>query len=135
MDSSSERKARHLGVSFGAAANQLRKRLLFKYVSMAGDAKCYRCGCQIESVEQFSVEHKQPWQSSPDPKDAFFSQDNIAFSHLRCNISFREPKEECPRGHTFTEENTRTDRNRRECIECNRIRNREHYRNNLRRSS
>ncbi len=37
-------------------------------------------------MSEFSIEHKIPWQSAEDPKESFFDLDNIAFSHLKCNI-------------------------------------------------
>ena len=47
---------------------------------------CHRCGIRIESVEVFSIEHKSEWQRAADPVSTFFDLENIAFSHLLCNI-------------------------------------------------
>lgn len=38
------------------------------------------------SRENFSVEHKIPWLDSENPVKLYFDLDNIAFSHLSCNI-------------------------------------------------
>lgn len=80
------RKDRLLGQPHGTAAARLRKSLLFKYVLMAGEAICFRCGRQIDKLDELSIEHKQSWQRAADPVDAFFDLANIAFSHLACNI-------------------------------------------------
>jgi len=64
-------------------ASKLRKMLLFKYVKLAGHDICYRCGEKIESIDDFSVEHKKPWFYE-DP-NLFWDLNNVAFSHMRCN--------------------------------------------------
>lgn len=81
-----QKKDALLGEPHGTAANRLRKMLLFKYVVLAGHGNCHRCGRPIESVEKLSVEHKTAWQSAPDPRSVFFDIDDIAFSHLTCNV-------------------------------------------------
>jgi hypothetical protein len=62
-----------------------------------------------------SIEHKEAWQGAADPKLAFFNPDNIAFSHLSCNISagsrtktaaINTSKTHCPSGHEYTDTNT-----------------------------
>ena len=80
---SNESKAAFLGMSHGTAANRLRKQVLFKYVRMAGDHFCFKCGKEIESVDDLSIEHKEPWEGRS--VEAFWDLDNIAFSHLTCN--------------------------------------------------
>lgn len=77
-------KAAFLGMSFGTASGRLRKQILFKYVRMAGDHFCFKCGKEIESVDDLSIEHKEPWQNRS--VEAFWDLDNIAFSHLKCNV-------------------------------------------------
>jgi len=79
-----EAKALVLGMPAGTAQHQLRKSILFKYVRLAGDHFCYKCGAEIETIDEFSIEHKEPWFSSNAP-DLFWDLDNIAFSHVRCN--------------------------------------------------
>jgi len=75
--------ASFLGMSHGAANNRLRKSLLFKYVKLAGEDVCFRCNKQINSLEEFSIEHKLPWENKE--ASLFWDLDNIAFSHLTCN--------------------------------------------------
>ena len=74
-----------LGTSFGAACNKLRKAIMFSMAKRLGDTTCFRCGLNIDTVDDLSVEHKMSWQSSSDPVAAFFDLENVAFSHLKCN--------------------------------------------------
>lgn len=78
-----KQKAETLGMPHGTANNRLRKSVMFKYVKLAGDNFCYKCGAEIESVEDISIEHKLPWEGVS--ADLFFDLDNIAFSHVQCN--------------------------------------------------
>ena len=75
-----------LGMSHGKANNKLRKLLLFELSRRCGLNFCFQCGKEIETVDQFSIEHKIPWLDSESPIELFFNLDNIAFSHLLCNI-------------------------------------------------
>ena len=76
----------------GTASSRLKKELLFKYVKKAGDNYCFQCGTEIETTDELSVEHKIPWLDSNDPVELFFNLENIAFSHLECNIKAARPK-------------------------------------------
>ena len=87
MKASNNKKDRLLKMSHGKAVNQLRKMVLFKCIKKLGEDICFRCGEKIESINDLSIEHKLPWQSSDDPIETFFDLENIAFSHLNCNIS------------------------------------------------
>lgn len=80
-------KSDQLGMSGGKAQHKLRKMILFMLVQETGRDKCFKCGGLIESVDELSIEHKQPWlHVSP---ELFWDLDNIAFSHLRCNTPDR----------------------------------------------
>ncbi len=80
-----EKKRALLGMPFGTATGKLRKALLFKLAGLQGMLNCYRCAKAIESVDDFSIEHKTAWASSTDPVKTFFDVENIAFSHPGCN--------------------------------------------------
>lgn len=67
------------------AVYRLNRSLLLKYVRLAGQDKCYRCGKVIECVSDFSIDHKTPWRHAPNAEELFYDLDNIAFSHLLCN--------------------------------------------------
>lgn len=116
----SRKKAQLLGMSWGSAGNRLRKSILFDLLQWFDLDWCYRCDKQIDNIDDLSIEHKEPWQSSADPKAAFFDLDNIAFSHLRCNRGAeRRASACCSNGHPWTPENTitRPDGTRR-CRQC-----------------
>lgn len=74
-----------LGMSWGAACNRLRKKVLFSLIVRLGENSCYRCGNEILSVDDLSLEHKNAWRQAADPVESFFDLDNISFSHLSCN--------------------------------------------------
>jgi len=79
----SNKKNKQLGMPYGTAAAKLRKRLLFKYVSLAGHDRCFKCGNKIETADGMSIEHKKPWLDA-EPA-LFWDLDNVAFSHRECN--------------------------------------------------
>ena len=47
---------------------------------------CFHCKKKIESVSEFSIEHKKAWLDSDRPKEMFFDLNNISFSHKSCNF-------------------------------------------------
>ena len=79
----SQRKAATLGMPHGTASNRLRKAIMYKYIRLANEHFCFKCGAEIESVDDLSVEHKLPWEGVS--AELFFDLDNIAFSHVQCN--------------------------------------------------
>lgn len=82
-----DKKQEQLGMPIGTAAHRLRKSLLWKYAQKCGDTTCFQCGKPIETIDEFTVEHKVPWLDSDDPVGLFFDLDNIAFSHHSCNVA------------------------------------------------
>jgi hypothetical protein len=92
MNANNTKKKDQLGVSHGTLGNQLKKQLLFKYVKLAGDNFCFQCGAEITDIRELSVEHKSPWLDSDNPRELFMDMDNIAFSHLSCNIRASRPR-------------------------------------------
>lgn len=83
---SNDKKSEQLGMSYGKAGNILRKNLLFYLAQKSGMDICFQCKKPIKSVDDFSIEHKVPWLDSNNPVELFFSMENIAFSHSKCNI-------------------------------------------------
>ena len=73
-----------LGMPRGTAANRLRKLVLFDVLQRHKENVCYRCRLEIQSAEDLSIEHKQPWENV-DVK-LFWDLTNISFSHLSCNV-------------------------------------------------
>lgn len=86
MDNSNKKKNEQLGMPYGTACARLRKSVLFDLLKETGKNVCFQCGRIIESEEELSIEHKVPYLDSDDPKGLFFNLDNIAFSHLKCNV-------------------------------------------------
>lgn len=82
-------KSEQLGMPFGTASNRLRKMVLFQLLKEYNRNFCYQCGKEISSVEELSIEHKEPWLYSENPKEKFFDIENIAFSHLDCNCKVK----------------------------------------------
>ena len=74
-----------LGMSESTAKHRLTRLLLFDYAKQTGSGFCFRCGIELESVDNFSIEHKIDWLHSADPVGSFFDITNIAFSHRECN--------------------------------------------------
>ncbi len=132
-------KNRLLGMPHGTASSRLRKMILYSMLyGKVYDRMCFRCGEPIDDIDGLSIEHKEAWQSADDPKAAFFDLENIAFSHLRCNIveGSRQPKPRpvCPKGHRIKGDNLGSagkDRNR--CLQCHKMRQRR-YRASLSKS-
>lgn len=104
MDKGNKAKAEFLGMPYGTAANRLRKMLLFGFAQKLGYDECFVCGSLIEDIDDFTIEHKEAWLNRS--VDNFWSLDNIAFSHSKCN--HRTPN--CDRHYDG--------RNRCKCVMC-----------------
>ncbi|USK78949.1 hypothetical protein LHV56_19140 [Peribacillus frigoritolerans] len=84
--SNNELKKQQLGMTYGKANNMLRKRIIYHLAKKCGMDTCFQCGCIIDSIDEFTVEHKEPWLFSNAPLFNFLDMDNIAFSHHACNM-------------------------------------------------
>jgi len=98
-----KKKREQLGIDAATASHQLRKLILFSLVQQTARDICFRCQTKIEAIEEFSIEHKMPWLDSTNPVRVFFDLDNIAFSHLKCNIAYRRK----PNKKYFTDDELR----------------------------
>jgi hypothetical protein len=99
MKNSNEIKTKALGMPFGTATGKLRKSILFDFAGKLELLSCFRCGLNISSIDDFSIDHKQSWLYSDNPVNTFFSLDNIAFSHISCNVAASNrngPREHIP---------------------------------------
>lgn len=83
MQNRTEAVIEQLGMSQGTAMNRLRKMILFSLIQEVKRDLCFVCGKKIEVVADLSIEHKEPWEGRS--AELFWSLNNIAFSHLRCN--------------------------------------------------
>lgn len=125
-----QKKTDQLGMPIGTATNKLRKKIIFHFIKLLELDNCYRCKKKIESEEVLSIEHKESWLDSNNPVEEFFDINNIAFSHLICNVragsigghSHNYYKTKCSNGHDFSPENTYFDirAKRRKCKTCRR---------------
>jgi hypothetical protein len=84
---SNSEKSKQLGMPHGTAANRLRKKILFALLELAELNECWRCGEKMGDIDEFSIDHIEPWLHSNDPIGLYFDLDNVAFSHIKCNIA------------------------------------------------
>ncbi len=82
----SNKKHDQLGMNPSTASGRLVKDVLFDLVVRTGSDSCFQCGEKV-TRENFSIEHKTAWLDSDDPVGLYFSLDNIAYSHLKCNFA------------------------------------------------
>lgn len=78
------RKTQQLGMDHGTANHRLRKMFMFHMAKQLGMLTCFRCGKEIETCDEMSIDHKQPWLY--EDTRLFWDMDNLALSHLKCNV-------------------------------------------------
>lgn len=127
---SNAKKQEQLGMPIGTASSKLKKNILFSLIQKLGLDTCFQCNKPIETVKELSVEHKEPWLDSIDPKEKFFDLDNIAFSHLSCNAGAARqmPKQPTKHGtlHAYMNRKCR-------CNLCKKVKQEENKRNRKKR--
>lgn len=79
------KKIVQLGMYTSRAANKLNRSIMYHLAKKLNEHYCYRCGAEICTIKEFTVEHKTPWLDSPNPVELYFDLENIAFSHFLCN--------------------------------------------------
>lgn len=89
MSNTNKARAEQLGMPYGTASGRLRKMLMFKFAQELGYDVCFKCEGKIDTVQELSIEHKEPWFDRPNGVEKFWDLDNIAFSHLSCNTRDR----------------------------------------------
>jgi hypothetical protein len=80
-------KRSQLGMHSSKASQRLLRSVLFSILIEHGLDICYRCGEKIESVQDLTLDHKEPWLHAS--VDLFWDVKNIAFSHRGCNSAVR----------------------------------------------
>lgn len=80
-------RSKLLGMDYGTAMNRLKKTIMLSLLQELKRDVCCRCGEQITEARDLSLEHVDAWMSHKQPQSAFWSLDNIKFSHLGCNCS------------------------------------------------
>lgn len=93
MDKSNSKKAEQLGMPIGTASGKLRKTIIFDLLKQLNQNYCFQCGAEIVFENELSIEHKIPYLDSENPVDLFFNLNNIAFSHLKCNVGAARPNQ------------------------------------------
>lgn len=91
MTNTNKKKLQQLGMSQGRASGRLKKALMLQLARRLALDNCYRCSEIIDSPEELSIDHKEPWLDSDDPITKFFDLDNVAFSHSSCNSAAARP--------------------------------------------
>jgi hypothetical protein len=79
-----------LGMDFGKANHQLRKKIMVEWANKLNLCVCHQCKKPIVDPDDFSIEHIKPWMSGEtdeEKRQLFYSLDNIAFSHHHCNAA------------------------------------------------
>ena len=76
-----------LGLKPATARARLVKMILFDQAVRLGETTCFRCGRQIESYVDLTIDHKHPWRG--ETADAFWNMENIAYSHHGCNSTVK----------------------------------------------
>ena len=87
-----DKKNKFLGMPYGTASSRLKKSVMLLLLKKLGENWCYRCGAEIETERELSIDHKKSWLNV-DVK-LFWDLDNIAFSHLSCNCKNKPIKED-----------------------------------------
>jgi hypothetical protein len=81
---SNESKNQTLGMSHGTATGRLRKMILFDLLKRHNENICARCHESITNIDELSIEHLKPWEGIS--ANLFWDLNNVAFSHIYCNI-------------------------------------------------
>ena len=122
-------KNEQLGMNYSTASNRLVKDILFNFIVVTGNNKCFQCGKPMER-SNFSIEHKVPWLHSANPTEAFFDLNNISFSHLKCNVeNARKPEIKCGTMYSYAK-GCRCD----ECKAANTANAKKHYSTEVRKA-
>lgn len=74
-----------LGVKAGKALGILYKKIRFDQAVRLKEDICCRCGEKITDIDDFTIDHIEPWIHSEDPVDRFYNLDNIGYAHSKCN--------------------------------------------------
>lgn len=93
MSTSNKRKSEFLGLSYSTASNRLKKQIMLMLLQRLNADVCFKCGEVIETPKELSVEHMEPWLERENGVEKFWDLDNIAFSHLSCNVPHDRNKE------------------------------------------
>lgn len=83
-----QRRAAQLGMPIGTATSKLRLKVILDLLHELGRTDCSRCGKSIDTSDNLSVVHLEPWMDNN--PFLFWKSDNIAFSHRDCPDEARQ---------------------------------------------
>jgi hypothetical protein len=76
-----------LGMPVPTATAKLKKNLMYHLADKLNMLNCLKCKQHIESSEELSIDHIKPWRLVS--AELFWDLENLAFSHLKCNVRDR----------------------------------------------
>lgn len=88
-----------LGMPVATATARLKKAMMFEMAVALERDNCLRCDKPIETAEELSVDHIQPWRY--ESAELFWDLTNVAFSHRACNKVDRPRRREGPEGTSW----------------------------------
>jgi len=88
-----------VGLGIGTASNRLRKAVMLKLLQKLDEDWCFRCGARIETPDDLSLDHIEPWLH--DDPEKFWNVENVAFSHYKCNTTNRRNRKRNPKCGTL----------------------------------
>jgi hypothetical protein len=121
-------KSEFLGISYYHASVKLLRSILFSFLQETGKDICFRCNKKIDTIKEFSIEHKKPWLNVS--IELFYDLSNVAFSHRICNSSMTSNRicefgknwcamcRKCLPPEMFSRRNSRTTQKRGYCKKC-----------------
>lgn len=76
-----------LGIHTGTAYSRLRKQKWFADLKRHAENVCVVCEQAIETVEEITLEHVQPWRNTDEDAIAglFWNLENVKYAHAKCN--------------------------------------------------
>jgi hypothetical protein len=84
MKTSYSNYEKQLGMKILSARLKLMRMIIFDYARKDGTLKCFRCGKEILSYEDTTIDHIKDWRNV-DPV-LFWDLENISYSHYSCNV-------------------------------------------------
>ena len=84
-ESYSKHAKQQLGLAYSTARSKLLNLIVFELAKECGKNVCYRCGDEISSFEDMSIDHYEEWLHKENAHDLYFDIDNVGFSHRSCN--------------------------------------------------
>lgn len=85
-----------LGMNVATASHLLRMDMMFSLAQQLRMTLCHKCGEDIESSRDLSLDHIRPWRAVS--AELFWDLSNVSFTHKRCNKIDRPARKVGPEG-------------------------------------